>query len=399
MGIELNNDQILANYKLEHWYKSQYKQVFEIAGGAGTGKTTMILYFIDRIGLPLDEVLFVSYMGKAVSRMIQSGLPARTIHSTCYTYEKEVARDENGKMIVYDNGKPKMVWVQHLKDHIPSKIKLIVVDEGYTIPEQNAKDVISFGVPTVVLGDSNQLAPPFGKPYFLENPDVELHQIMRQAEGNPIIYIANMILDHKPLTEGVFGNSAIIKRSNMTDYSLRHADIILTATNKLRGAINDLFRTSFLGYTDLDLPHYGEKIICRRNDWSRFISNKGEIYLTNGTTGFVDYIDKRAYNGKTVSIDFKPDFGGNKSFHNLKIDLTRLNQKLGTKSDDSWIAPDVNVFEYAYALTGYSAQGSQWDNVTILQEPNWFRNRDDYYRLLYSQVTRAVNSVTFALDE
>ena len=80
MGIELNNDQIFANYKLEHWYKTQYKQVFEVAGGAGTGKTTMILYFIERIGIPLDHVLFVSYMGKAVSRMIQSGLPARTIH-------------------------------------------------------------------------------------------------------------------------------------------------------------------------------------------------------------------------------------------------------------------------------------------------------------------------------
>ena len=97
-------------------------------------------------------------------------------------------------------------------------------------------------------------------------------------------------------------------------------------------------------------------------------------------------------------IDFKPDFGGNKSFHNLKIDLGRLNQPLGTKTDDSWIAPDTNVFEYAYALTGYSAQGSQWDNVTVLQEENWFRNMEDYYRLLYSEVTRAVNSLTFVLN-
>lgn len=398
MGIELNNDQIFANYKLEHWYKTQDSQVFEIAGGAGTGKTTMILYFIQRIGIPLDHVLFVSYMGKAVSRMIQSGLPARTIHSTCYTYEKEVARDENGKMIIHENGKPKMIWVQHLKDHISSKIELIVIDEGYTIPEQNAKDVISFGKPTVVLGDSNQLAPPFGRPYFLQNPDVTLHQIMRQEEGNPIIYIANQILNRESLKEGVYGNSAIIRKRNLTDYQLRHADVVITATNRLRGAINDLFRGTFQGYQDLEIPHYGEKIICRRNDWSKFIANNGEIYLTNGTTGFVDYIDKRSYNGKNLIIDFKPDFGGNKSFHNLKIDLNRLNQELGKKTDDTWIAPDVDVFEYAYALTAYSAQGSQWDNVTVLQEDNWFHNNDDYYRLLYSAVTRAVNGLTFVLN-
>lgn len=399
MGIELNNDQIFANYKLEHWYKSGNTQLFEVAGGAGTGKTTMILYFIERIGIPLDHVLFVSYMGKAVSRMIQSGLPARTIHSTCYTYEKEVARDENGKMILYENGKPKMVWVQHLKDHISSKIELIVIDEAFTVPEQNAVDVLSFGIPTVALGDSNQLAPPFGKAYFLEHPDVELHQIMRQAEGNPIIYLANQILAHEELREGVYGHSSVIRKKNLTDFQLRNADVIITASNRLRGSINDLFRGSFLGYSDLEIPHYNEKIICRRNDWSKFISNKGEIYLTNGTTGFVDYVDKRSYNGKNIVIDFKPDFGGKKAFHNLKVDLNRLNLPLGTKTDDTWIAPDTNVFEYAYALTAYSAQGSQWDNVTVLQEDNWFRNRDDYYRLLYSAITRAVNSVTVVLNE
>ena len=397
MGIEMNNDQIFATYKLEHWWKSSNQQVFEVAGGAGTGKTTMILYFIDRIGIPLDEVLFVSYMGKAVSRMIQTGLPARTIHSTCYTYEKEVMRDENGRMVFLDNGRPKMTWVPKVREKLPNKVRLIVIDEGFTIPEHNAKDVLSFGIPTIVLGDTNQLPPPFGKPYFLENPDVTLHQIMRQAEGNPIIYIANRILNREPLKEGVYGDSAIIKKENLTDYTLREADVIITATNRLRGAINDLFRESFFGFSDLEIPHYGEKIICRRNDWSKFVMNRGEMYLTNGTTGFVDYVDKRSFNSSSIQIDFKPDFS-KRSFHNLKIDLNRLNQKLGTKTDDSWIAPDVNVFEYAYALTTYSAQGSQWDYPVILQEDSFFRNIDDYYRLLYSAVTRAVKRVTFVLN-
>ena len=396
MGFELNNDQIYANYDLESWWKTQNKQVFEIGGGAGTGKTTCIMYFIQRIGLELDEVLFVSYMGKAVSQMIRNGLPARTIHSTCYTYEKEVSRDEKGHIIFNANGKPRMHYVPKLREKLPKKPKLIVVDEGYTIPEANAKDLMSFGIPMVVLGDPNQLPPPFGKPYFLKEPDVILHQIMRQAEGNPIIYIAQRILNDEPLLEGVYGNSAIIRRANLTDYTLRNADVIITATNRLRGEINQLFRETFLQFTDLDIPHYGEKIICRRNNWSKYIKNHGEIYLTNGLSGFVDYVDKGSYNKKSMTIDFRPDFS-TRAFHNLKIDIPRLNAPLGKKSDDTWIPPDVDVFEYAYALTAHSCQGSQWDNTCVLQERNYMNSEEDYKKLLYSSVTRAINSMTFVL--
>ena len=396
MGIELNNDQIYATLDLEHWWRSQPKQLFEISGGAGTGKTTCILYFIEKIGLELDEVLFVSYMGKAVSAMIRHGLPAKTLHATCYTDKKEVEYDEKGRMIILENGKPKMRWVQHLKKKLPKKIKLIVVDEGFTIPEQNALDLLSFGLPIVVLGDSNQLPPPFGKPYFLKYPDVELKQIMRQAEGNPIIYLAQRILNNEPLIEGVYGSSAVIKKRNLTDYTLKHADIIITGSNRLRNEINNIFRENFMDFTHLEIPHYGEKIVCKRNNWGKFINCKGEIYLTNGLTGFVDYVEKSTYTAKNITIDFRPDFS-TRAYHNLKISLERLNDP--TAKNDMWIPPDVDLFEYAYALTGFACQGSQWDNICVLEEDDFFHNERNFRRLQYSEITRAVNSVTYVLNQ
>ena len=396
MGIELNNDQIYATLDLERWWKNLPKQVFEISGGAGTGKTTCIMSFIEHIGLDLDQVLFVSYMGKAVSAMIRNGLPAKTIHATCYTYEKEVAYDDHGHMIFLDNGKPKMRWVQKLKDKLPKKIELIVVDEGFTIPEQNARDLLSFGLPVVVLGDANQLPPPFGKPYFLKYPDVTLKQIMRQAEGNPIIYLAQRILNNEPLIEGVYGSSSVIRKRNLTDYTLKHSDIIITGSNRLRNEINKIFREDFLQFTHPEIPHYGEKIVCKRNNWGKYINCKGEIYLTNGLTGLVDYVEKRTYNTKNITIDFRPDFSS-KAYHNLKISLERLNNTVS--KEDLWTPPDVDLFEYAYALTGFACQGSQWDNVCILEEDDFFHNEKNYQRLKYSEITRAVNSVTYVLNQ
>ena len=64
MGIDLTNDQIYAVMSLESWWNSSNsKQVFEISGKSGTGKSTLIKYFIERIGLSYDEVLFLAYMG------------------------------------------------------------------------------------------------------------------------------------------------------------------------------------------------------------------------------------------------------------------------------------------------------------------------------------------------
>ena len=49
MGIELNTDQLYTAMDMEHWYhSSSTKQTYEISGAAGTGKTTLVLYLIDR---------------------------------------------------------------------------------------------------------------------------------------------------------------------------------------------------------------------------------------------------------------------------------------------------------------------------------------------------------------
>jgi hypothetical protein len=129
--MELTNDQIYANMALESWWNSyDSKQIFEISGKSGSGKTALVRYFIDRIGLKDDEVLFLAYAGKGAQQItVRNKVSAQTIHSAIYDYYEEYDKDLKGRLILKKNGKPKTKMVFRLKKHLPKKVKLIV-DSG-----------------------------------------------------------------------------------------------------------------------------------------------------------------------------------------------------------------------------------------------------------------------------
>ena len=392
MSIELNTEQIHAIYDMESWWNSRNKQVFEISGAAGTGKTTLVRYLIERLGLKYDEVLFVAFMGKAASQLARNGLPAKTIHSAIYDLVKVPERDENGKIIIKENGKVKTIKKFVLKDRIGKHIKLIVLDEGSMVNEDIGKDLLSFDLPVIVLGDLNQLPPVFGNSFFLRKPDVILRKIMRQAEGDPIIWLSQEILNGRKLKPGIYGKSAVIRREEINEDNFVNSSIVITGTNRLRYSINTKFREEFKQIKNLEMPQYGEKLICRKNNWHKVIDDG--IFLTNGTTGFVDYVDKASYNGKTMTIDFRPDFTKT-AFKNITFDYKHL--YADPMKEDEPFSYFNDKMEFAYAITVHSSQGSQWEKVLFLDESYIMRDEFSRRSFEYTGITRARSSIIIAI--
>ena len=391
--LVLNEQQSDALDKAYQWYKVQMKQVFTICGKAGTGKTTIVSALIERLGLEKHEVLFMAYIGKAAMVLSMKGNYAKTIHASIYDIGQVPRYDEFGSPIM-KHGRPvtRMGFVK--KPSIGKGVKLLVIDEASMVNKDIAEDILSFGIPIIALGDLNQLPPVFGSPYFLHNPDVVLTQIMRQAEGNPIVVLANMVLEGLDIPLGKYGDKClVIPKEKITDELMMRSDIILCAKNATRDGINYHIRHNIRGI-DTKFPTIGDKVICRKNNWGLTLKESG-LSLINGMIGYIDAIDLSSYKRNSIKIDFRPDFVQNECFRNILIDPNWMFMDYYQKQQAQYNPFDqTNKFEFGYAITVHLSQGSQFNNVLLFDE--WMGDREFYKKLMYTGITRAVEGLVIA---
>ena len=390
MFMKLNEQQAQAIEALRKWWYNGNKQVFQISGAAGTGKTTLIRYLINEIKLEHDEVLFTAFVGKATLAMTRNGLNAKTLHSAiCYCKDEPVL-DENGNVVTeYNRRVTKRVFTRRRK--IDPRIRLIVVDEGSMVPAKMADWLLKFKVPIIVLGDLNQLPPVIGDSFFLKEPDVVLTQIMRQSSESPIPYFAQNVLQNgtKCLSPGLqIGDKInVLSKADITPELLKDYDVIICGTNKTRNNLNTYIRERIYGRTQ-DYPVIGDKLICRENDWTFSVD---DVYLINGLIGYVTDIDLESISDYTMKIDFKPEFMDNE-FKNVTLD--RIYMGL-SPNDKRFYRSNYHKFEYGYAITCHLSQGSQYNRVLVFNES--FGTAEERRKWLYTAVTRAIDKVTILI--
>src|SRR5262249_29474959 len=176
--------------------KGDTPQVFRLFGYAGTGKTTLARHVAQGVD---GKVLFAAFTGKAALVMRSKGCErASTIHSLIYK-----TRESGEEVPSFD------LW----DDAPASKAALIVIDECSMVDAELGRDLKSFGVPLLVLGDPAQLPPIQGGGYFTEaQPDAMLTEVHRQAQDDPIVRLSMQIRAGNRLMPGSYGETQVVTR-------------------------------------------------------------------------------------------------------------------------------------------------------------------------------------------
>ncbi len=396
MNRELTADQIKADKLIEDWFLNSTKQIFVLAGFAGTGKSTLLQHTVcDTLKLVPDEsAAFVTPTGKAATVLIRKGVPASTLHRLIYqsiTEEKEI--ELNGKKVKIE----KLSFKR--RESIDKSIRLIILDEASMVSDSVLRDLTEFGVKILLCGDNAQLPPVEGVNTYLRTPDYTLREIVRQQLGNPVIRLSELAREGKYIPYGRYGESALVLSKRLfsgerrKNYLLK-ADQIICGINKTRKLINDEIR-ALLGLGAL--PQSGDKLICTLNNWEQFIDGEYKFNLVNGIIGtaYDPFYDGSSGIG---FMQFKPDFLDDFCPEALPFDsgiFTEGNyfykhgdyfEKFNDEGEATG-AFTLNRFEFGYCISCHKAQGSEFDNVVVFDESYAFK--EDKNRWLYTAVTRA----------
>ena len=386
--MDLNEDQQKIVDLAVDWYKNSSEQVFQYSGAAGTGKSVTMSAIISALGLSIDEVAPMSYIGAAAIIMRLKGLVnAKTIHSWLFGLEWI----DTGKMDTYLN-KPKKVK-KFVPKPLPQNKKLICIDEAGCVPMNLKHEIESRGLKVLCCGDLNQLPPVGDNPAYLYTGKVHhLKQIMRQNENSGIVYLAHKILNGLPVVHGTYGNVDVLYKDEINKDIIGNAPVVICGKNT-REKFNRYIRKNIF-HIESTLPGYGEKVVCRQNNWA--IDANG-INLANGLIGdVISAPDPSTFDGKYFKMDFKPSLSDT-PFNNLSCSYAYFvanNQERKIIKQSPYYPGEK--FEFAYGITTHISQGAQYEHGIYFEE---FLNPLINKNLNYTGITRFSDHCIYFIDK
>lgn len=365
-----------------------------ISGYAGTGKSTLVKFIVAALPNidPDEDVIYTSFTGKATQVLQKKGNKnVSTLH----------------KLLFESIPKPDGTFFRKPVEFIPYKI--VIVDECSMVPKDLLQRLIKYNVHIICLGDPGQL-PPVNKNednHLLDHPHVFLDEIMRQEENSEIINLTMDIRNGKPLTHYQGKEVQILNKDELTTGMLLWADQIICSTNATRVALNNQMR-DLLGRGGN--PQDGDKVICLKNNWDVYSINNNP--LVNGTIGYLKdsfstYINlprQITSDGKPKRLDiltanFVSDTDEDYGILNMDKQLILtgepgLDWKTSYKMGRNWRFQDKipDQFTYGYAITCHKSQGSEWDNVLVIEEGFPF-DKEEHKQWLYTAATRAAKKL------
>lgn len=378
-----------------------------LSGPAGSGKTTLMKSFICELVDNVNDVALVAPTNKAAKVLNDKGLFATTIHSQFF-----VSLEQRGRPPKFISAYEFTKTGGKLPEGKRDFADIIAVDEASMLNSWVLGELRKMCDQLVLVGDPHQLPPvndrqnPAGYFNSLKHT-AKLTEILRQAEGSPILDLATAIRTGKPYDPTM---RQFFPELGFADVA---ADLpqFIAFTNKERAKLNRLIRLRH-GFSEA-LPSPGEKVICASNFDDR---------LLNGTEGLVVEFK---WNGvsRLAEIDIEVGTGDHTEVRKANMCMLRFFQDLqpGQRGqyDDLMIEwerqiknnPEMGaedlVLRYGYCITAHAAQGSEYPSVVVIDQRGALRyageqsgngmSADEYVRRwMYTAITRARKELVIA---
>lgn len=332
------------------------KDVVRLGGFAGCGKSVCVA----EMSRALPNHAVCAYTGKAANVLRRKGIErASTIHSLIY---KPVGEGDD------------VQWELRSPWELP--VDGFLVDEASMISSDLNRDLRSFGLPIVFVGDHGQLEPVSADRdgfCLMREPDVTLEKIHRNAgeiarfaewlrNGNDAKeWDGERMLDGAEHAAGIVN---VITGDQMADAGMEADDQIVCAYNRTRCMYNNVVR-EHLEFPAGE-PVVGDRIICLQNDRER--------HLFNGMQGKIKWI-----NAKRRLLTFEDEDG--RTFRDVRYNPAAFGAERTPKREFG-----VIPFDWAYCVTCHKMQGSEADNVMVIEQrcDLW-----DHRRWAYTAASRA----------
>ena len=395
------------------------KRKIVLSGSAGTGKTTCVNAIIKEFMVrKRDRYQTMCYIlaptNKAVNVLIEKNKPEywkefATVHRALNL--KRHINEETGN-VSYKPDK----WA---KKQPFESTALIVIDEASMLNKELIGFLDVHKIPTIFLGDAKQL-PPVGEAessvFNLEDAEkFELTEIVRQAQGNPIIELSQNL----PLIS--------LQEDNINEVGGYRFTKNLDKCVKL--LLDNIGDSKYLGWTNNNVNEVNSLVrLVRYGENASMIEIGETLVMTEPFTNNETYYTSEEFQVSTLAIKEHNvtilctgkartstcnSITGNLKYYFINNDIMVIHEdskgayglmikKLKdfiTKGIATW--KDFYAFKekfanvaYSYASTVHKAQGSTYKKVVInCRDLNKNRDINEKTKLWYTAITRASNDI------